>query len=51
MAKFYIFDKLKVQILNFLTDIYNDVGKFMKDIFEEQSKIFGSLTCKQSYHF
>lgn len=40
MAKFNIFDILKTQILDLCTDIYNDLGKFVKKVFEEQSKLF-----------
>ena len=44
-TKFDMFEMLKVRCLNLCMDIYSDVGKFLKTVFDDQDKLFKLVSC------
>ena len=39
-TKYEVYELVKIRTLNLCMDIYSDLGKFMKSIFDEEEKLF-----------
>ena len=44
MTKFDMYEMLKARSLNLCMDIFSDVGKFVKLVFEKQDKLFKQVS-------
>lgn len=45
ITKFDMLEMIKVRCLNLCMDIYNDLGKFLKTVLDDQDRLFKLLSC------
>ena len=45
ITKFDMYEMLKVRCVNLCMDIYADLGKFLKNVLEDQDRLFKLTAC------